>query len=57
MQEFWVKSLGWEDPLEKKIATHCSIPAWETPGTEEPCQLQSVGMQKNWALATKQQEK
>ena len=36
MQETWVPSLGWEDPLEKGIATHSSILAWEIPWTEEP---------------------
>ena len=34
-QETWVRSLGWEDPLEKEIATHCSILGWEVPWTEE----------------------
>ena len=37
---------GWEDPLEKEMATHCSILAWETPWTEEPGGLQSVGSQR-----------
>ena len=36
MQEIWVQSLGWEDPLEKGMATHSSILAWEIPWTEEP---------------------
>ena len=36
MQETWVRSLGWEDPLEKGMAMHCSILAWEIPWTEEP---------------------
>ena len=36
MQETWVRSLGWEDPLEKGMATHSSILAWEIPWTEEP---------------------
>ena len=35
MQETWIKSLDWEDPLEKGMATHCSILAWEIPWTEE----------------------
>ena len=35
-QEIWVRSLGWEDPLKKEIATHSSILAWEIPWTEEP---------------------
>ena len=36
MQETWVQSLGWEDPLEKGMATHSSILAWEIPCIEEP---------------------
>ena len=36
MQETWVRSQGWEDPLEKEMATHSSILAWEIPWTEEP---------------------
>ena len=36
MRETWVQSLGQEDPLEKKMATHSSVPAWEIPWTEEP---------------------
>ena len=35
-QETWVQSLGWEDPLEKGMATHSNILAWRTPWTEEP---------------------
>ena len=35
MQETWVLSLGWKDPLEKRMATHCSIVAWRIPWTEE----------------------
>ena len=42
MQETWVRSLGWEDPLEKGMATHSSILAWRTPWTEEPGKLQSM---------------
>ena len=41
MQETWVRSLGQEDPLEKEMATHSSIPAWEIPRTEEPGGLYS----------------
>ena len=37
---------GWEDPLEKEMATHSSILAWEIPWTEEPGRLQSMGSQK-----------
>ena len=36
MQETWVQFLGWEDPLEKEMATHSSILAWRIPWTEEP---------------------
>ena len=36
MQEMWVQSLGWEDPLEKEMETHSSILAWEISCTEEP---------------------
>ena len=44
MQEIWVRSLGQEDPLEKEMATHSSILAWEIPWTEEPGGLQSMGL-------------
>ena len=46
MQENWVRSLGWEDPLEKEMATHASILAWRIPWTEEPGGLQSMGLQR-----------
>ena len=46
MRETWVRSLGWEDHLEKGIATHSSIPAWRIPGMEEPGELQSMGSQR-----------
>ena len=46
MQEMWVWSLGGEDALEKKMATHSSIPAWEIPRTEELGGLQSMGTQR-----------
>ena len=46
MQETWVRSLGWEDPLEKGIATHASILAWRILWTEEPGGLQSIGLQR-----------
>ena len=36
MRETWVRSLGWEDPLEKEMATHSCILAWKIPWTEEP---------------------
>jgi len=44
--EMWVGSLGWEDPLEKGMATHSSILAWRIPWTEEPGGLQSMGSQR-----------
>ena len=46
MQETQVQTLGQEDPLEKRMATHSSIPAWKIPWTEEPGGLQSVGSQR-----------
>ena len=46
MWETWVQSLSWEDPLEKGMATHSSIPAWKIPWTEEPGGLQSMGSQR-----------
>ena len=46
MQKALVPSLGWEDPLEEKMATRSSILAWKTPWTEEPGRLQSKGSQK-----------
>ena len=45
MTETWVQSLGWEDPLEKGMATHSSIRAWRIPRTEEPGGPQSMGLQ------------
>jgi len=42
MWEAWVETLGWEDPLEEDMATHSSILAGESPGTEKPGRLQSV---------------
>ena len=48
MQETRVQSLGMEDPLEKEMATHSSILAWEIPWTEEPGGLQFMGSQKSW---------
>ena len=47
MQEMQVQFLGWEDPLEKEMATHSSIPAWESPWTEEVGGQQSMGSQKS----------
>ena len=46
MWEIWVRSLGWEDPLEKGTATYSSILAWRIPWTEEPGGLQSTGSQR-----------
>ena len=46
MQETWVRSLGWKDPLEKEMAIHSSTIAWEIPWTEEPGRLQSMGSQR-----------
>ena len=46
MWETRVQSLGWEDPLEKEMATHSSILAWKIPWTEEPGKLQSIGSQR-----------
>ena len=46
MQETGVQSLGWEDPLEKEMATHFNILTWEIPWTEEAGGLQSMGSQR-----------
>ena len=46
MQETWVRSLGWEDLLQKELATHFSILAWETPWTKEAGRLQSMGSRR-----------
>ena len=43
--ETWLQSLGWEDPLEKGMATHSSILAWRIPWTEKPGRLLSLGSQ------------
>ena len=45
-QQTWVQPLGWEDPLEKEMATHASVLAWEIPWTKEPGGLQSMGSQR-----------
>ena len=53
----WVRFLGWEDPLEKEMATHSSILAWRIPWTEEPGGLQSRGSQRiGYNLTMKQQQ-
>ena len=46
IQETWVRSLDWEDPLEKEMATHSSTLAWRIPWREEPGRLQSMGLQR-----------
>ena len=46
VQETRVRSLGWEDPLEKEMAAHSSVPAWRIPWAEEPGGLQSIGLQR-----------
>ena len=54
MQETWVRSLAWEDPLEKGMATQSSTLAWKIPGTEEPGRLQFMGSQRvgqDWATS------
>ena len=51
VQETWVRSLDWEDPLELEMATHSSILAWKIPWTDKPGGLQSMGSQRvghNW---------
>ena len=45
VRETWVRSLGWEDPLEKAMATHSSILDWKIPWTEEPGKLKSMASQ------------
>ena len=54
MQVMWVQSLGLEDPLEKEMATHSNILAWEISCTEEPDKLQSMGLQ-SWTQLSDQQ--
>ena len=57
IQVTWVQSQGWEDPLEKEMATQSSILAWEIPWTEEPGGLLSMGCKRvGQDLATKQQQ-
>ena len=54
MRETWIWSLGWEDPLEKEMATHSSTLAWKIPWMEEPGRLQSMGSQRvrqDWATS------
>ena len=47
MRETWVRSLGWEDLLEKEMATHCSILVQEIPQTEDTGGLESMGFERN----------
>ena len=52
MRETWVRLLGWEDPLEEGMETHCSVLAWRIPWTDEPGGLRSTGWQRvrhDWA--------
>ena len=46
VQEMWAPSLGWEDPLEKEMATHSSILAWRISWTVEPGGLQSIALHR-----------
>ena len=52
MQETWVRSPDWEDPLEKGMASHSSILVWRIPRTEEPGGLQSIGARSDMTEAT-----
>ena len=55
MRETWVRSLGWENPLEKEMATHSSILTWEIPWRERPGRLQSMSLKRiRHDLVTKQ---
>ena len=57
IQEMWARPLGWEDPLEKEMATHSSTLVWEIPWTEEPGRLPSTGSQRvRHNSATKEQQ-
>ena len=60
MQETQVRSLGWEDPLEKEMASHSSTLAWKIPWTEEPGRLRSMGSQRvrhDWATSLQREKK
>ena len=50
MRETWVRSLGWEDPLEEGMETHSSILAWRIPEMGEPGRLQSIGLHSRTQL-------
>ena len=55
VQETWIQFLGWEDTLEKEMATHSNILAWRTPWIEKPDRLQSMGCKRvRYYLVTKQ---
>ena len=66
MQEMWVQSLGWEEPLEEVMETHSNILSWKIPWTEEPGGLQLMGLQRvrhdlvskcdEWLLKTQQHQ-
>ena len=56
MQEMQVQFLGREDPLEKEMATHSSILAWEIPWAEEPGELKSMGVAKSQTLLSNKQQ-
>ena len=47
MQETWIRSLGWDDPLEEEMAAHSSILVWKIPWTREPGRLQSMGRKES----------
>ena len=51
MRETWVRSLGWEDPLEEGMVTHFSILAWRIPMVEEPGRLESTALQSRTQLS------
>ena len=54
LQKMWIQSLNWEDPLDKEMANHSSIPAWKIPWTEKHGRLQSKGLQRaghSWTQA------
>ena len=52
MWETWVQSLGWEDPLEKGMATHCSILAWRIPWTVQSMELQEMDIIEQFSLSS-----
>ena len=47
MQETWIRSLGWDDPLEEEMAAHSSILVWKIPWTRKPGRLQSMGCKES----------